>query len=167
MGKFLIVNQPIKGLKGENMKKAVLIAVAAILVIVIIAGGYGGYQYMVNQPAATPTPTPTSSPSPEETTRLEARDTVMMFIANNHTETQALTEGITWSGGRATPEGLVGAETYIYTGNGWNVTITNPVIPEPTYTVTATYTANGTVVVDWQGTYFHGEVNETSYTYQG
>jgi len=140
-----------------------IIILAVVLAIVVIAGGYIGYNSVVNQPTASPTP----SPSPAVTSQQEARETVIMFIASNHTETQSLTDGIIWVGGRATPEGILGAETYIYTGNGWNVTIRNPVIPDPIYKVNATYTASGSqqVTVDWQGTYQHGVVTETKYTY--
>ena len=73
----------------------------------------------------------------------------MALIQTNWPETQPLMTNLAWTGGRATPEGLVGYETYIYTGNGWNVTVGNPVIP----------------VLDWKGVYFHGEVNETSFCY--
>ena len=89
----------------------------------------------------------------------------MALIQTNWPETQPLMTNLAWTGGRATPEGLVGYETYIYTGNGWNVTVGNPVIPDLTYDVSATYTANGKLVLDWKGVYFHGEVNETSFCY--
>jgi hypothetical protein len=132
-----------------------------VLIVVIAAGAYIGYSGIQNQPSATPTPTP----SPEENTRLEAADTALMFIQSNHTETASLPSSVTWTGGRQDQGGLVGSELYIYTGNGWNMTIRNPVIPDPTYTVNATYTANGAVTLDWSGTYFHGEINETTYCY--
>lgn len=149
--------------KVKYLQKWMSILVAAVIAIVIIAGGYVGYNITVNQPSASPSPSPSPAVTPQE----EARETVMMFIASNHTETQSLTEGIIWVGGRATPEGILGSETYIYTGNGWNVTIQNPVIADPTYQVNATYTAHGSeqVTVDWQGTYLHGVITETKYSY--
>ena len=147
--------------KVKYMQKWTIILVVAVIAIVVIAGGYIGYNSTVNQPSASPSPSPSPAVIPQE----EARETIMMFIASNHTETKSLTNGIVWVGGRATPEGIVGAETYIYTGNGWNVTIQNPVVADPIYHVSATYTTSGSqqVTVDWQGTYQHGVVTETKY----
>ena len=143
------------------MKKSILIAIVAIIVIVVIAGGYIACTTLPVNPSASPTP----SATPEAVAQEECRETVIMFIERNHNPTESLTQGITWSGGRQDNGGMLGSDKYIYTGNGWNVTIQSPVIVDPTYSVSATYTAGDKVVVDWQGTYFHGEVNETSFTY--
>ncbi len=89
-----------------------------------------------------------------------------MFIAINHTETQSL-QLILHGGGRDTPENLLGYETYIYTGNGWNVTIGYSVISNLIYEVSAIYTPPGSkqVTVNWQGTLQNETVIEKSYTY--
>jgi hypothetical protein len=95
------------------------------------------------------------------------RDSALYYIALNHTETNPLmNDNITWTGGRQDSGGLVGSETYIYTGSGWNVTMSYPVVPNPIYTITVTYTNSASqVVVDWQGTCQGGVVTETGYTY--
>lgn len=141
------------------MKRVFIIAIVAVVAVVIIAGGSIGYN-LLNPSQPTPSPVPASA---EE----NVRDSTIMFIAINHTETQSLTTGIKWGGGRATPESLLGYETYIYTGNGWNVTIGYPVVPNPTYEVSAIYTPPGSeqVTVNWQGTLQNETVIETSYTY--
>ena len=141
------------------MKRVFIIAVVAVVAVVIIAGGSIGYNLL--NPSQ---PTPSSIPASAEE---EVRDSTIMFIAINHTETQSLTTGITWGGGKATPEDHLGYETYIYTGNGWNVTIGYPVVPNPIYEVSAIYTPPGSeqVTVNWQGTLQNETVIETSYTY--
>jgi hypothetical protein len=89
----------------------------------------------------------------------------MHLIQTSHTETAPLMTSLSWTGERATPEGLVGAETYVYTtANGWNVTVQYPVVLHPIYTVNATYTS-GTTAVAWKGTYENSTITETSFTY--
>jgi hypothetical protein len=79
---------------------------------------------------------------------------------------------LAWTGGRTTPEGIVGGETYTYTSPEWNVTITYPVVPNPIYSITADYSAtsansNASIPyrVTWQGTWENGNVTETSYDF--
>lgn len=145
------------------MKKSILIAVVAIVVIVVIAGIYIGYNAMVNQPSTTPTPTP--SPTPSVATQETVRDSAIMYIATNHTDIASLTQNLIWAGGRQ-ETGSVGSETYIYTAGNWNVTITNPVVLNPTYTIKAFYndTANQ-VSIEWQGTYQNNAITETKFNY--
>jgi hypothetical protein len=50
---------------------------------------------------------------------------------------------LVWTGGRITPPNLLGAETYMYYNQGWNVTITYPVVLNPVYKVVADYSAPG------------------------
>jgi hypothetical protein len=81
-------------------------------------------------------------------------------------------QSLSWSGGRV-ETGLMGAEKYEYTtltsalgSAGWAVTISYPVVPNPTYTVTANYTQTGVetpVNINWEGTYQNGAIIETSY----
>ncbi len=144
------------------MKKSILIAVVAIVVvIVLIAGIYIGYNAMFNQPPATPTPSPTPAVATQET----VRDSAIMYIATNHTDIASLTENLTWAGGRQ-ETGLLGSETYVYTTGNWNVTITNPVVPNPPYTINAVYTDTANQVsIKWQGTYQNNAITETSFNY--
>jgi hypothetical protein len=85
---------------------------------------------------ATPTPSPSSSPL---STQEQARDAIMGYLRTNHNETAVYMQNLAWTGGRATPAGIVGAETYTYLSNGWNITMQYPVYPNPLYTVTAKY----------------------------
>lgn len=128
-------------------------------VVIIVAGAVLIYP---NLNPITPTPTPT--PTPETTVQEQVRDAAIAYIQTNHTEAAQFLTDLSWSGGRATAEGLLGAETYIYTSGGWNVTIKYPVIPNPVYTINATYTS-GNTAIDWQGTYENDVITETSYTY--
>jgi len=143
------------------MKKSILIAIVAVVVIVIIAAAYIGYSGMLNQPAATPTP----SPTPEVVTQETVRDSAIMTIATNHADLASLTTGLTWTGGLQ-ETGVVGSVTYIYIAGDWNVTITNPVVPDPVYTISAVYTDTANAVtIEWLGTYENEAITETSFQY--
>ena len=143
------------------MKKSILIAIVAVVVIVIIAAAYIGYSGVLNQPAATPTP----SPTPEVVTQETVRDSAIMYIATNHADIASLTTDLTWTGGMQ-ETGVVGSVTYIYLAGNWNVTITNPVVLDPVYTISAVYTDTANAVtIEWLGTYENEAVTETGYNY--
>jgi uncharacterized protein (UPF0333 family) len=144
-----------------NVKKSILIAIVAVVVIVIIAAAYIGYSGVLNQPAATPTP----SPTPEVVTQETVRDSAIMYIATNHADIASLTTDLTWTGGMQ-ETGVVGSVTYIYLAGNWNVTITNPVVLDPVYTISAVYTDTANAVtIEWLGTYENEAVTETGYNY--
>jgi hypothetical protein len=147
-------------------RASLIVAAVVIIVIIIVAFVYFGTNYFGNNPSATPTPTPTSTATPSATTVETVRDSVLYFISTNHTETNPyIIDHMTWSGGRQ-ETGLVGSETYSYTGGDWNVTIQYPVVPNPVYTVNATYTSPTThLVISWQGTYENGTVTENTFSY--
>jgi hypothetical protein len=91
----------------------------------------------------------------------DIRETVISYIKTNHSDAAPyIPSNISWSGGRETPGGLVGHETYVYTGSGWNVTIEwNVVAPENlTYEITVEYED-----ITWTGTIHKGTITETSY----
>jgi len=95
----------------------------------------------------------------------QVRDAVMAYIEANHTETAQFMQNLNWTGGNTTPQGIVGAETYSYTSDGWNVTMQYPVVPNPIYSITANYTTPTQTIVAWQGTWQNGTITETSYKY--
>ncbi len=105
------------------------------------------------------------------TTQEQVRNDVMTFIKTNHNETALYLQNLNWTGGRATPEGLVGSETYIYLAQAWNLTMQYSLVPDPIYSVTANYTLPGArdgefkTVVAWQGTWQNGTIIETSYNF--
>jgi hypothetical protein len=100
-------------------------------------------------------------------TQPQIRDLAMNYIKTFHNQTTPYMQSLTWTGGKATPPGMLGSETYSYQSNGWNVTIQYPVVPDPVYNITIQYTAiaPSTVMINWQGTLQEGIIIETSYTY--
>jgi hypothetical protein len=88
-------------------------------------------------------------------------DTSLSYISQKHPEiTVEIPKTVAWEGGRVTPSGIVGHETYRYEGGGWNVTIEwNVVSPENlVYTVIATH---GGLV--WNGEIYRDTVTEVSF----
>lgn len=121
---------------------------------------------------ATPTPSPPASSSPTASPILSEqetiRDLVMNYIKVNHLETAQFMNNLIWTGGRATSENVVGAETYIYYAGGWNVTMSYPVVPQPIYKIIADYKAQGTGIpyrVIWEGTWQNQIIKETNYVF--
>ena len=126
-------------------------------------------------PVQTETPAPTSSVSPGPTptpnptvVQEKIRDSVMYYLKSNHPETAQFMNNLVWTGGRVTPQNAIGAETYMYYSQGWNVTINYPVIPNPVYSVVADYSAIGISIpyrVVWKGTWQNEVINETNYVF--
>lgn len=124
-------------------------------------------------PSTSPTPTssisPTLSPTPssiELTIQERIRDEVMDFIKFNHPETAQFMTELNWTGGRVTPQNLVGAETYLYCSQGWNITISYPVVLNPVYNIVADYSTPIIGIpyrIIWQGTWQSSNIIETSY----
>lgn len=165
-------------------------AVVAILIVVLISAAaaisyYAAIQLSSQNASPTPTPsseptvtpapssafptTPTSTPSPSElTTQEKIRDSVMSFIQSDHPETAQFIKDLVWTGGRVTPQNLVGAETFMYYSRGWNFTINYPVVPNAIYKIIADYSAVSTGIpyrVIWKGTWQNEVINETSYIF--
>jgi hypothetical protein len=125
--------------------------------------------------ASTPTPTvsvnPTSTATPtssELATQEKMRDSVMGFIRLNHSETAQFMNNLVWTGGRVTPQNLVGSETYTYYSQGWDFTINYPVVPNAIYTIIADYSAASSGIpyrIIWQGTWKNEVIKETSYIF--
>jgi hypothetical protein len=140
------------------MKRSILIAVVVVVVVIIVAvGGFLACTQFNGNPAPTPTPT--------VATAEDAGDAAIAYIIANHADT-GLTTDLNWTGGRATPEGLVGSETYIYTAGNWNITTTYPVVPNPVFTISVVYTDTVTKVgIQWAGTYTNSTITETSFNY--
>ena len=119
-------------------------------------------------PTKSDSPTPAPTPSPNETPQEKIRDAIMNFIKSNHPETAQFIKDLAWTGGRVTPQNLVGAETYMYYSLGWNFTLSYPVVPNAIYTITADYSAVSIGIpyrVIWQGTWQNEVINETSYVF--
>ena len=105
----------------------------------------------------------------EVSTRTQLRDGVIQYIETNHPETVRFLADLEWIGGKVETQ-LLGAETYAYSCQGWEVTIQNPVVPTPLYIITANYDvpSDGITIpyaVFWQGTYSNGAFTETDYSF--
>ena len=106
-------------------------------------------------------------------TREQVRDIIIAYINAYHDETAPYMKKLSWTGGRTTPEGIVGAETYSYQSSSWIVTIQYPVVPNPLYTVTARYTSfppyyqasPQDFLVSWEGTQQNGLITEIVYSF--
>lgn len=135
-----------------------LSAALTFIVVVAIVGGISWALISSNAP-------------PELSIQEQVRDDAMAYLRSSHPETGQFMNNLVWTGGRTTPQDILGAETYTYLSQGWNVTIHYPVIANPTYTITADYSAASTGGVSipyrviWQGTWENGNVTETSYTF--
>jgi hypothetical protein len=124
-------------------------------------------------PIITLTPTgssnPTPAPSPHDlTTQEKIRDSLMSFIKSNHLETVVFVKDLVWTGGRVTPPNILGAETYMYYSQGWNVTINYPVVPNAIYDIVADYSAPSVGIpyrIIWKGNWNNEVINETSYVF--
>jgi len=79
---------------------------------------------------------------------IEARDICVAYILMNHTEIQANTPS-DWSVINLVPEGIVGATKLEYSGGGWEVIVSGPVVWKPTYSVDVSYTGQG--AFKWSG----------------
>jgi hypothetical protein len=84
-----------------------------------------------------------------------ARDLALRYILENYPQLVELAAPEEWEFTDLTPEGLLGASTYRYTGLGWSVTVNFMVVLEPVYTVSVEY--SGDPEFTWGG-----EVDQSS-----
>jgi cell division protein FtsB len=104
----------------------------------------------------------------EPTIQEKVRNSVMDYIGFNHPETEQFMNELMWTGGRTTPAGLLGAETYVYTSDGWIFTINYPVVANPVYNVTADYSVPFTGIpyrIIWKGLWQNWCITEDSYVF--
>jgi hypothetical protein len=96
------------------------------------------------------------------------RDLAMMYLKVYHNSTLPYLQGMmSWTGGRMDMDMMIGSDKYNYQSKGWNVTIQNPVVPNPPYTITAIYTPTNmhTAMMTWIGTLENGTITQTKYVY--
>ncbi|MCW4010932.1 MAG: hypothetical protein NWF05_09985 [Candidatus Bathyarchaeota archaeon] len=140
----------------------------SLIVMLTIFGGVAGICWALVNTHQPTDQLPTSVPNltiPEQ-----VRDDAVAYIAANHVETAQFMDSFSWTGGRVTPEGLLGGETYMYQSQGWNVTITYPVVVAPVYDVTVDYSTASDAIgipyhVTWEGIWQDGCVTEASYVF--
>jgi hypothetical protein len=110
----------------------------------------------------------TQNGTTELSTHEKIRDSILDYVEFNHPETAQFMNNLTWTGGRATPTTVIGAETYVYISNGWKLAINYPVVPNPLYEITADYSATSTGIpyrIIWNGSWQNWSIKETSYTF--
>jgi uncharacterized protein YbdZ (MbtH family) len=86
----------------------------------------------------------------------------MAYIKENHNQTATyIPSNIQWVGGLVETS-MDGSGTYSWVGDGWNVTEQYPVVPNPIYTVNATYTSTQVQII-WHGTWQYGNITEINF----
>jgi hypothetical protein len=100
-------------------------------------------------------------PSPSIPVAEEIRNLVIEYVKERHPDAALYLDTIQWEGGRATPQGLVGHEIYLYSGGNWTVTVEWDVVAPVhlAYEVIAEH-MNG---IMWMGEVREGKVTESSY----
>jgi len=82
------------------------------------------------------------------------RDMALRYLLENNAELAGLGNPsmirTPWHEESLTPEGWVGANTVQYTKGEWTVTVFNPVVLEPVYSVEIEFTGSPNIV--WKGT---------------
>ena len=77
---------------------------SAVLTFIVVVAIVGGVSWVLIS----------SNAAPELSIQEQVRDDAMTFIKTNHTETAQFMNNLAWTGGRTTPQGILGAETYRY-----------------------------------------------------
>jgi hypothetical protein len=108
----------------------------------------------VTQPSTEPTSAPTAGEAEAPAAVLAARDAVLAHLSERYGQ-DAPGSGLDWMEERATPEGLVGAETFRYTADDWTITVAYLVVA-PEQVVYEVMVSNPSTAFAWQG-----EVNAT------
>jgi hypothetical protein len=96
------------------------------------------------------------------------RDLTMMYLKVYHNNASPYLQGmLSWTGGQMDMGMMVGSIKYNYQSSGWNVTIQNPVVPNPPYTITAVYMPSGMqhAMITWEGILDNGVMTQNSYAY--
>ena len=65
----------------------------------------------------------------------EAVNIAVQYLREQYTEASNLEIGPEWSVANLTPEGIVGFVTIEYSGDGWIITVSYPVVWKPTYSI--------------------------------
>ena len=137
--------------EGEKMKKTTIVLAVLVVASLLVATALG----LQN---GTAPENQEGVPEPPEF----ARDSAVEFVLQTHEDVGALQAPVLWETENLTPE-LLGASNLQYTSDGWTVTVSYPVVLEPTYTVNVDY--SGEVSFQWTGTVSQNwTITETSFT---
>ena len=78
----------------------------------------------------------------------QAKDLAVQFIIENYPELGVELPGY-WAFEIITPQGLIGSTLLRFTGEGWEVNVSFPVVLKPVYRISIKY--SGPVAFDWEG----------------
>ena len=78
------------------------------------------------------------------------KDSAIEYILGRYAELGTITVPELWAFEILAPTGLIGASIQRFTGDGWTVNVTFPVVMEPVYTISIRY--SGDVSFTWEGT---------------
>jgi hypothetical protein len=78
----------------------------------------------------------------------EALELLVKHLNAEYTEAESLEITSDWSITNHTPENMVGSSTIEYSGNGWTITVSYPVVWKPTYSFEVEHSSGFT----WSGT---------------
>jgi hypothetical protein len=92
----------------------------------------------------------------------DARDMALKFLQTNHPDA-SIKLPLKWAEDNLVPAGVVGASKIQYTGDGWTITVSAPVVWKPTYVIEVQYIGvNG---FQWRGTLpSSGEIAEITFS---
>jgi hypothetical protein len=100
-------------------------------------------------------------------TQPQIRDLMMQYLNAYHNQSSPFMHNMMWTGGRMNMGMMVGSDKYSYQSTGWNMTVQNPVVPTPVYTITIKYVPpdmhTGDPVITWEGTLHNGVITETKF----
>lgn len=98
---------------------------------------------------AAPTPASDTPPARPQQEVIAARDSALTYVRGQYGEV-APDPDVVWLEERVTPEGLVGTETYRYSTEAWDLTVSYPVAPAES--VVYQITIHGlTTAFHWEG----------------
>jgi len=159
---------PYQGSGEKQMKHPKFVSlIVLLLVFSSVAGAYWAISATHEQNDQQPNNT-----MPQLDIQEKIRDAAMEYIKVNHAEVALFMDKLEWTGGRVTPEGLLGAETYTYSSSGWLVTLNYPVVANPVYKITVSYSVpneEGSIslpyAIQWEGCWLNNSIREISYCF--
>jgi hypothetical protein len=78
----------------------------------------------------------------------QAKDVIVQYIIENYPDLGVELPGY-WAFEVITPQGQIGSMKLRFTGEGWEVNVSSPVVLEPVYSISISH--SGVVAFDWEG----------------
>jgi len=145
--------------------------IRAALLFVTIIGIVGGISWVIASETQPQANAQEPKPVPKSDVQQYIRDTAVAYIKANHADAGQFLNNLSWMGGK-TEANLLGAETYTWQSQGWNITICYPVVAQPTYRIIADYSEQQTLGstgipyrIIWEGNWQNDVLSETNYSF--